>query len=135
MNIESPHVTEGQLEKLAEAAWRVREKAYILGTTKVGAAVLSSDGSIFTGCNVEHRFRSHDVHAEVNAITTMVASGRTDLVAIIIAAERDRFTPCGSCMDWIYQFGSHACLVGYHSKEGGEVKTFRADELMPYYPM
>jgi cytidine deaminase len=135
MNIEAPRITDSQMKKLVEAAWRVREKAYILGATKVGAAVLSSDGNIFTGCNVEHRFRSHDVHAEVNAITTMVASGRTELVAVIIAAERDRFTPCGSCMDWIYQFGSHSCLVGYQSKEGGEIKLLRADELMPYYPM
>lgn len=128
-------VTEGQLQQLAEAAWAVREHSYILGKTKVGAAAMTSDSSIFTGCNVEHRFRSHDVHAEVNAITSMVAVGQTDLVAIVIAAERERFTPCGGCMDWIYQFGGPECVVGYQSRKGGDIITLTAHDLMPYYPM
>jgi cytidine deaminase len=49
--------------------------------------------TIFSGCNVEHQFRCHDVHAEINAITTMVSAGGTDPVALLIVAERDRFTP------------------------------------------
>jgi cytidine deaminase len=89
---------------------------------------------MFIGCNVEHRFRSHDVHAEVNAITSMITSGRTGLVAVVIAAERERFTPCGSCMDWIYQFGGPTCRVGYQSNPGGEITVLSAEELMPYYP-
>jgi cytidine deaminase len=135
MNLKEDSLTEKQLSALAEAAWEVRKNAYILGKTKVGAAAMSADGEIFVGCNVEHRFRSHDVHAEVNAITSMVASGRTELIAIIIAAERERFTPCGGCMDWIYQFGGPLCMVGYQSKIGGEIIILRAQELMPYYPM
>lgn len=124
-----------QFETLAEAAWNVRENAYTFGHTKVGAAVLSADGEMFLGCNVEHRFRCHDVHAEVNAITSMVTSGRTQLVAIVIAAERERFTPCGSCMDWIYQFGQGSCQVGYQTVPGGKIIILTAEELMPYYPM
>jgi cytidine deaminase len=123
-----------QLKALADAAWEVRESAYTFGHTKVGAAVLSADGEMFIGCNVEHRFRSHDVHAEVNAITSMISSGRTALVAVVIAAERERFTPCGSCMDWIYQFGGPTCRVGYQSNPGGEITILSAEELMPYYP-
>lgn len=123
-----------QFEALAQAAWRVRENAHIFGRTKVGAAALSADGEIFVGCNVEHRFRSHDVHAEVNAITSMVTSGRTELIAIVVAADRERFTPCGACMDWIYQFGQASCRVGYQSEPGGKLTVFSAEELMPYYP-
>lgn len=128
------NLTETQLNRLAHAAWECRERAHVLGNTKVGTAVMSSDGYIFTGCNVEHRFRCHDVHAEVNAITSMVAAGKTELVAIVIAAEKKFFTPCGSCMDWIFQFGGPSCIVGYQSKEGREIKIFRARDLMPYYP-
>jgi cytidine deaminase len=135
MKVEETVLTERQMEALADAAWKVREHAYILGQTKVGAAVMAADGSIHVGCNVEHRFRSHDVHAEVNAITSMVAAGRTDLIAVMVAAERERFTPCGSCMDWIYQFGGPSCLVGYQSKVGGKITLLRSDQLMPYYPM
>ncbi|MGC2237990.1 MAG: hypothetical protein WA584_17655 [Pyrinomonadaceae bacterium] len=135
MNNKSREITQNQLDSLAQAAWKVREKAYILGKTKVGAAAMCSDGNIFSGCNVEHCFRSHDVHAEVNAITSMIAAGYTELVAIVIAAERERFTPCGSCMDWIYQFGGHTCLVAYQSKTDGDLTVYSAHDLMPFYPM
>ena len=86
------------------------------------------------GCNVEHRFRSHDVHAEVNTITNMVSSGCERLGAILIAAERDRFTPCGACLDWIFEFGGEACLVAYQGQPEGKVVELTAGQLMPYYP-
>jgi cytidine deaminase len=89
----------------------------------------------FYGCNVEHQFRSHDVHAEVNAITTMVAAGQKQISAILIVAERTRFTPCGACMDWVFQFGYGTCLVGFQQQQGGTVEVYRADELMPHYPV
>jgi len=106
----------------------------VFGPTRVGCAALASSGSISSGCNVEHRFRSHDVHAEVNAISSMVAGGERKLVAILIAAERERFTPCGACMDWIFQFGGPTCRVGYQRERGGPVTVHLAGELMPYYP-
>ena len=119
---------------LAREAWTHRTRAFVIGNTRVGAAALCADGSVFCGCNVEHRFRCHDVHAEVNVITSMVAGGHTDLVAIMIVAERERFTPCGGCMDWIFQFGGAECLVAYQSKADGPINTFKAAELMPHYP-
>jgi cytidine deaminase len=119
---------------LGQAAWTAREHARVHGPTRVGAAVLDSEGGIFIGCNVEHRFRSHDVHAEVNALTTLVAAGGGVAVAVLIAAERDRFTPCGSCLDWIFELGGPECLVAFQPRPGGEVKALRADELMPHYP-
>src|SRR5277367_2919980 len=82
------------LRKMASYAWVVRENAYILGKSKVGCVVLSAEGKIYEGCNVEHRFRCHDIHAEVNAISSMIASGSTEIRAVVIAADRDRFTPC-----------------------------------------
>lgn len=134
MNQDTDLVTDAKLRELAKEAWLSRQRAYVVGNTKVGAAALSSDGSIFRGCNVEHRFRAHDVHAEVNAITSMVAAGRRELLAIVIAAERKGFTPCGGCLDWIFQFGGPSCLVACQSTENGELKVFRAHELMPFYP-
>lgn len=132
---ESRTVTESDLDQLSQTAWLAREQAFVFGGTKVGASLLTADGSVFAGCNVEHRYRSHDVHAEVNAITTMVAAGHQRVVAILVAAERTRFTPCGACMDWIFQFGGPDCLVGYQSKAGGKINVLTATELMPFYPM
>lgn len=127
-------LTSEQWRALADIAWRCRENAYILGDTKVGVAVMSRQGGLFAGCNIEHRYRCHDVHAEVNAISSMVAAGHTDLVAVMVAAERELFTPCGGCMDWIFQFGGPNCLVAQQSHRNGDLKVFRAFELMPHYP-
>lgn len=119
---------------LLSAAWTVRETAYVVGPTKVGAACSTPAGRIYVGCNVEHRYRSHDVHAEINAITNMVASGEKDLLAIVIVAERDRFTPCGACLDWIFQFGGADCLVAWQTRDRARLTITHAADLMPYYP-
>lgn len=135
MELRTATTSETELRKLSIAAWKARDHAYVFGNTKVGAALITSKGVVFTGCNVEHKFRSHDVHAEVNAITSMVSSGYTEFVAIVVAAERERFTPCGGCMDWIYQFGGPDCSVAYQSSQDGLLVTYRALELMPHYPI
>jgi cytidine deaminase len=132
----SGHMTLTQTlwNKLADAAWEARKTAHIYGSTAVGAAVMTADSLIYTGCNVEHRYRSHDVHAEVNAITTMVANGKTQLIAVLVVAERKRFTPCGACLDWIFQFGGSDCEIAYQTKGGGQIEVHQAHELMPFYP-
>ena len=118
---------------LSKNAWKARENAFLYGQTKVGAALVSEE-VVFTGCNVEQQFRSHDVHAEVNAIGNMVAGGLKSFTHILIVAERARFTPCGSCMDWIMQFGGDECMVGFQNTPEGEVLIKKAKELMPFYP-
>lgn len=132
---DSSNASVPRLNDLAAAAWLVRENAFVFGPTKVGAALITIGGKVYLGCNVEQQFRSHDVHAEVNAITSMVAGGEKEFVAIVIVAEKLRFTPCGGCMDWIYQFGGPDCLIGYQSKRDAELIVLKAHELMPYYPM
>lgn len=120
-------------EEMAITAWEYRENARILGKTKVGAAVYS-EGEIFGGCNIEHKFRSHDIHAEISAISGMISAGKKKIDAIIIVAERTKFTPCGGCLDWIFEFGCPKCLVGYQTKKDGKITIFKAEELMPHYP-
>lgn len=127
-------VSKAQLSELARRAWAVRENASVIGNTKVGCALLSSAGNCFVGCNVEHQFRCHDVHAEINAITTMIANGERRFTLIIIVAERDRFTPCGGCMDWIMQFGGGECKVVFQGSRDGDFEIHSAKELMPLYP-
>jgi cytidine deaminase len=122
------------LGTLSPYAWRVRENSVVIGKTRVGCAVLSQGGKIFTGCNVEHHFRCHDVHAEINALTTMVAEGERIANTLLIVAERNRFTPCGGCMDWIMEFGGNDVIVAFQNAPGGEFHVHTAKELMPYYP-
>ena len=118
---------------LSEKAWEFRENA-ISRDTKVGASLISNSGVIHSGCNIEQQYRNKDIHAEVCAISKMISEGDNFLIAILVVAERDRFTPCGTCMDWIFQFGGKKCLIGYQNIPNGEIKIFTAKELMPYYP-
>jgi cytidine deaminase len=123
------------LAALANKAWDVRQNAHLIGKTAVGCAALGENGVVYVGCNVEHVFRSHDVHAEVNAITSMVAAGCKKVLAVVIAAERERFTPCGACMDWVMQFGGTNCVVAFQARRGGPVQEYTAHDLMPHYPL
>jgi len=119
---------------MADKAWAVRDNARLHGKTKVGVAVLSAQENIFTGCNIEHVFRSHDVHAEVNALTTMIASGDENAVAVLVVAEREKFTPCGSCLDWIFELGTAQTIVAFQPYVGAEIQQFSAEQLMPHFP-
>jgi len=122
-------------KKLSTLAWEARENAFIFGNTKVGSALVTDAEKYFVGCNVEHMFRSHDFHAETNAIGNMIAGGEKKIVAILIAARRERFTPCGGCMDWIFQFGGQDCFVAFQPSPDSEVTIYKASDLMPHYPI
>lgn len=122
-------------QALSEAAWRVRNHSHLYGSTAVGCALTAADGSVIAGCNVEHRYRSHDVHAEVNTLTTMVSLGHASFVSILIAADREHFTPCGACLDWIIQFGGlDAEILVQGEPDSSAATRYLATDLMPFYP-
>ena len=125
---------EKHLAALSSQAWAVRDHARIIGHTKVGCAVLSVEGNITSGCNVEHRYRSHDIHAEVNALSSLITCGDSRAAAVLVVAERSKFTPCGSCMDWIFEIGGGECWVGFQSDPESSTLWYRASDLMPHYP-
>lgn len=122
------------LDRLSAMAWAARPNAHLHGKTAVGCAVLDSNGGFHAGCNVEHRYRCHDIHAETNTLSTMVAAGSGRAVVVLIAAERDHFTPCGSCLDWIFELGGPDCVVVAERLPGTGRSAFTAADLMPQYP-
>ena len=115
-----------------DAAWRARENAHLVppGKTKVGCAV-RADGYVFSGCNVQTPWRA-DVHAEVVALTAMVAAGVSDPDVVVITAERDFFTPCGACRDLIVQLAPNASVVA--ANRSGVVWEGVAADLLPDHP-
>lgn len=122
------------IERLLNAAWQAREFARTYGPTRVGCVALADDETEWSGCNVEHRYRSHDLHAEVNALGNLVAGTSSSLVAVAIAAERAQFSPCGACMDWIFELGSSDCVIAWQASPGAGYEVHIAGELMPHYP-
>lgn len=122
-------------EALSEAAWDARTRARVFGPTRVGCAVVSPSGLMAVGCNLEHRYRSHDIHAETNALSTLVAMGGDSCLAVLVVAERSQFTPCGACLDWIMELGGVDCIVGFQGSPEAPPIWFSAGELMPHYPI
>jgi cytidine deaminase len=122
------------LQELLEVAWTHRERALVRGRTAVGAAARSRGGLVFGGCNLQHRYRSLDVHAEVAAVTAMVANGETVMDAIVVVSGEPDLAPCGACLDWILQVGGDECVVAWQSTPGGAFEVRLAGDMMPFHP-
>eukprot|EP01080_Neovahlkampfia_damariscottae_P009388 gene9388-1599_t len=81
-------------KELIEKSKAVRLNAYVpYSQFKVGAAILASDGKIYTGCNVENISYGLTVCAERNAIFNMIANGVQKVVACTVSTENGT-SPC-----------------------------------------
>jgi cytidine deaminase len=127
-------LTPDLLREMLRLASGYRKRARTFGGTRVGAVVMASTGELYGGCNIEHRWRCHDIHAEISAISAMVAAGRSRMRAIVVVANRLGLAPCGGCVDWIYEFGGPSCSVGWQNPDQPDPVLYSARELMPLYP-
>jgi cytidine deaminase len=103
------------IERLRELARVASEHAYCpYSRFRVGAAVLSDRGEIFTGCNVENASYGLTICAERNAIFRMVAERHTIIRAVAIYTPTATATaPCGACRQVIHEFGPGAEVISF----------------------
>lgn len=105
-------LNETKINELIDRAREVKANSYSpYSGFKVGAAVLSTNGHIFTGTNVENASYGLTVCAERVAIGCMVAAGCEEIAAIAIAADRPYTPPCGACRQVIYELGPDATVI------------------------
>ena len=101
---------------------------------KVGAAILSSQGHIYYGCNVE--FSDYlALHAELNALGSAVANGEQDFLAIcVFSYSSPPVQPCGSCRQKLAEFTeiSKRDLLVVAVNHEGEIQKHWLSELLPY---
>ena len=95
-----------KLKGLVDAAFKARENAYSpYSGVKIGAAVLTSGGKVFAGCNVENSSYGLSCCAERAAIFNAVSEGHRDISAMAVAGESEEFTsPCGACRQVMAEF-------------------------------
>jgi cytidine deaminase len=116
-------VTDGEL---LEAARQAAERAYApYSSFDVGAAVLTRDGRVVTGVNVENASYPLGVCAERAALARAVAEGVRpgDVEAVAITA-----SPCGGCRQWLLEFGAGRVIF----LTAGELIVRRPEELLPH---
>ncbi|MFA5575743.1 MAG: cytidine deaminase [Tissierellaceae bacterium] len=119
---------EGQL---ISKALEARENAYVpYSKFRVGAAVLTEDGSIFTGCNIEIASYSPTMCAERTAIFKAVSEGHRLIKAVAVVGDGDLTHPCGVCRQVIREFGKDAKIIVANSEE--DYKVYSLEELLPH---
>lgn len=103
----------------------------------VGAALLSADGRVFTGCNVENASSPAGCCAERTALFKAVSEGARDFLAIAVVgapcAEQPPFSvyaaPCGVCRQALHEFGGN--LIVYTAKSEEDYREQLLSDLLP----
>ena len=97
----------------------------------VGAAVLGSNGKIYGGCNVENVSYPCGTCAEAGAIAAMNADGERLIKEIVVVASgTDLITPCGACLQRIFEFSDSSTWVHLATTDGIK-KSYKIAELLP----
>jgi cytidine deaminase len=120
-----------KVHKMRDAALAAAENAYCpYSKFAVGAAVLSTKGEIFSGCNVENASYGLTMCAERNAIFEAIAKGHRDIKAIALVTKTGRLIlPCGACRQVISEFNPDADIFCFGNDE--LPKHFKISALLP----
>lgn len=121
-------MTDRELINLAFAA---SQRAYApYSNFRVGAALECSDGTVFTGCNIENSALGECICAERVALCKAVSENRRSFVRIAVAAEgEDYCMPCGSCRQVLMEFSEEMEVLC--AKAGGGYVSYRLSRLLP----
>lgn len=121
-----------EYKELAKIAVRSKDKAYApYSKFRVGAALLTSEGKVYEGANIENAVFGLTICAERTAVFQAVLDGEENFTAIAIAGSLSDFTPpCGSCRQVLAELcGHHLDVVLVNPKE--ELKIIKLGELLP----
>jgi len=119
-------------KRLSKIAIDARENAYVpYSKFKVGAAVLTADGSIYTGCNIENASYGATNCAERTAIFKAISEGHKKIKAIAIVGDMSTNTyPCGICRQVIAEFATKDVqIILVKNEKNYIIKTM--DEILP----
>ncbi len=117
--------------ELYEKALEAMPRAYApFSRFKVGAALLTKDGEVFTGVNVENSSLGATICAERTAFVKAVSEGATEFEAIAVVSEEGEVWPCGICRQFMKEF----CDDDFRIITGNDVDSLRLytmDEILP----
>lgn len=117
-------------DRLVEAARAAQQHAWCpYSKYRVGAALETADGQVFTGCNVENASYGLTVCAERAAVVAAVGSGQRRFRRIVVATDSTPpAPPCGACRQVLAEFGAE---LEVESVGPSESRRWRLRELLP----
>lgn len=120
------------LKRLIRLATEARDKAHApYSNHPVGAALVTGDGEIFTGCNVENAAYPLGSCAEQSAISAMVLGGGRSIAELVVVGPTDApCTPCGGCRQRIREFAAPDALI-HACNENSPLLTLTMNDLLP----
>ncbi len=127
-------VDENRLHGLYEAALKASENSYsVYSNFPVGAALLTDDGTVITGCNVENRSYGLTNCAERTAVFKAVSEGYRSFIAIAIATPAADYPvgPCGACRQVLSEFAASDVKVVFGNTWENRQET-TVGELYPF---
>tara|TARA_B100001540_G_C15801641_1_gene640154 strand:- start:1005 stop:1394 length:390 start_codon:yes stop_codon:yes gene_type:complete len=124
---------DSQDKKLAELARKTAKKAYApYSNFRVGAALITDSGNIYTGCNIENASYPATVCGEDVAIFKAISEGETKIDTIAVAcidAENDTaIFPCGISRQRMSEFNTENVIVVHND----EIKKYKFEEVLPF---
>ena len=119
-----------QPSQLYDIAQTVSRNAYApYSGFKVGAALLTEDGRVYSGVNIENSSYGATICAERTAFVKVISEGEKQFTAIAVYAEGEEAIPCGICRQFMYEFAPEIMVITGTSRDELNVRTLT--ELLP----
>lgn len=123
----------GQYEsarELYDIADGAAENAYApFSGFKVGAALLTENGRVYTGVNIENSSYGATICAERTAFVKAISEGERRFSAIAVSSEPEEAIPCGICRQFMYEFAPDIKIITGKNRDNLKIRTL--NELLP----
>lgn len=124
------YISDSEAQQLFEEAKKASENTYSpYSSFPVGAAVLTGDGTIIHGTNVENASFGLTICAERTAVGHAVSVGKKDIKAIAVYCKATAAAPCGACRQFILEFGGDIVVI---FRNNDELLQRTIQELLPF---
>ena len=124
------NLEKSMISKLIETAMEQLKFSYTpYSNFKVGASLLTKNGQIYTGCNIENAAYTPTNCAERTAIFKAVSEGEREFIRIAVtASDGSTAYPCGICLQVMNEFMPDVDII---LEQDGEIVTYSLSELLP----
>lgn len=116
-------------EELYRLATEARKNSYSpFSGFRVGAALLTGEGRVYTGVNIENSSYGATICAERTAFVKAISEGERSFSAIAVSAGDDEAVPCGICRQFMYEFAPDIEIITCRE---GKLRRHTLEELLP----